>query len=111
MDHRGLYKRGPGLVQRVRVRGGRVPVSCCIGHSVWPWCVTFTCEVAYVHVAVCPHCECGVHECLCVCFMERLWWWCWCVHVPVRHCSTPTQDEGQRATGGVGCLCLNSTKI
>lgn len=65
--------------------------------------------LACTHVAVCPHCECGVHEC--VVFVWSVLGGGGGVCVPVRQCSTPTQDEGQHAPRGMGCLCLNSTKI
>lgn len=70
MDHGGLYKRGPGLVQRVRVRGG--VCLCVLLHRTQRVAVRVrdlhVC-LACTHVAVCPHCECGVHECLCVVFV------------------------------------------
>ena len=76
MGYGGLYKRGPGLGQCVRVRlhwTQRVAVRLRELHA---W-------LACTHVAVCPHCERHVHECVwclcgaflvvvCVCAYERV---------------------------------------
>ena len=67
--------------------------------------------LACTHMAVCPHCECGVHECVVFVWSVLGGGGGGGVCVPVRQCSTPTQDEGQHAPRGMGCLCLNSTKI